>query len=224
MWYSVTVFVYYITASRWRKARWCGEWGNQVNIIYMYILIQETWDRACKTWSLYPVKTWDRACKTWSLYPVKICIQFNIFCDMFFMSHLVWLVGHYVSGFSVRLSIYLPIHLSVRPSHFTATTLRAAANPANATPFRQIIMYVLQCPHDVHVHLFCFDLDLHKLNLFLLRSCVATCPTSNCGCGTSLLRQELVKLGIYSDYSKKNWSGTPLIRRPPPPPSGGTFN
>ena len=40
------------------------------------------------------------------------------------------------------------------------------------------------------VHLFCFD--LHKFNLFLLRSCTATCPTSNCGCGTSLLWQELV--------------------------------
>ena len=34
-------------------------------------------------------------------------------------------------------------------------------------PFRQIIMYILQCPHDIHilVHLFCFD--LHK---FLLRT------------------------------------------------------
>ena len=39
-------------------------------------------------------------------------------------------------------------------------------------------MYILQCPHDIHVlvHLFCFD--LHK---FLLRSRAATCPTSNCG-------------------------------------------
>ena len=55
--------------------------------------------------------------------------------------------------------------------------------------FRQIIMYILQCPHDIHVlvHLFCFD-----LHTFLLRSRAATCPTSNCGRGTSLFRQELV--------------------------------
>ena len=43
----------------------------------------------------------------------------------------------------------------------------------------------MQCPHDIHVHLFCFD--FHK---FLLRSRAA--PTSNCGRGTSLFRQELV--------------------------------
>ena len=54
-------------------------------------------------------------------------------------------------------------------------------------PFQQIIMYILQCPHDIHVRLFCFD--LHK---FLLRSRTATCPTLNCGRGTSLFRQELV--------------------------------
>ena len=50
-------------------------------------------------------------------------------------------------------------------------------------------MYILQCPHDIHVlvHLLCFD--LHK---FLLRSRAETCPTSNCGRGISLFRQELV--------------------------------
>ena len=52
------------------------------------------------------------------------------------------------------------------------TTLPAVPN--NSMPFRQIIMYILQCPHDINVHLFCFD--LHKLNLFLLRSRAATCP------------------------------------------------
>ena len=48
--------------------------------------------------------------------------------------------------------------------------------PTICMPFRQIIMYILQCPHDIHVlvHLFCFD--LHK---FLLLSHAATCPTSN---------------------------------------------
>ena len=63
--------------------------------------------------------------------------------------------------------------------------------PTIYMPFRQIIMYILQCPHDIHVlvHLFCFD--RHK---FLLRSRAATCPTSNCGCGTSLFRQELFLL------------------------------
>ena len=59
--------------------------------------------------------------------------------------------------------------------------------PTIYMPFRQIIMYILQCPHDIHVHLFCFD--LHK---FLLCSRAATCPTPNCGRGTSLFRQELV--------------------------------
>ena len=33
---------------------------------------------------------------------------------------------------------------------------------------------------------------LTSINLFLLHSRAATCPTSNCGRGTSLLRQELV--------------------------------
>ena len=47
--------------------------------------------------------------------------------------------------------------------------------PTIYKPFRQIIRYILQCPHDVHVlvHLFCFD--LHKC---LLRSRASTCPTS----------------------------------------------
>ena len=56
---------------------------------------------------------------------------------------------------------------------------------------------ILQWPHDIHVHLFCFD--LHEFNLFLLRSCAATCPTSNCGRGTSLLRQEPVL--VYNSKS-----------------------
>ena len=30
-------------------------------------------------------------------------------------------------------------------------------HPTIYVPFRQIIMYILQCPHDIHVHLFCFD-------------------------------------------------------------------
>ena len=59
--------------------------------------------------------------------------------------------------------------------------------PTIYMPFWQIIMYILQCPHDIHVHLFCFD--LHK---FLLRSRAATFPTSNCGRRTSLFRQGLV--------------------------------
>ena len=65
-------------------------------------------------------------------------------------------------------------------------------HPTIYVPFWQIIMYILQCPHDIHVHLFCFD--LHK---FLLRSRTATCPTLNCGRGTSLLRQELVLCWKY---------------------------
>ena len=60
-------------------------------------------------------------------------------------------------------------------------------HPTIYMPFRQIIMYILQCPHDIYVHLFCFD--LHK---FLLRSHAATCLTLNCGRGTSIFRQELV--------------------------------
>ena len=72
------------------------------------------------------------------------------------------------------------------------TTLCAAPNKLNM-PFRQMIMYILQCPHDIHVHLFCFD--LHK---FMLRSRAATCPTSNCGRGTSLFWQELVYLSFIA--------------------------
>ena len=35
---------------------------------------------------------------------------------------------------------------------------------ANARPFQQIIMHVLQYPHDVDVHhLFCFDIDLYLI-------------------------------------------------------------
>ena len=64
-------------------------------------------------------------------------------------------------------------------------------HPTIYMPFRQIIMYVLQCPNDIHVHLCCFD-----LHTFLLRLRAATCPTWNCGRGTSLFRQELVFLHI----------------------------
>ena len=39
------------------------------------------------------------------------------------------------------------------------TTLRADA--AKAVPCPQILMYILQCPHDVDIHLlFYFDIDL----------------------------------------------------------------
>ena len=69
-------------------------------------------------------------------------------------------------------------------------------HPTIYMPFRQIIMYILQCPHNIHVHLFCFD--LHK---FLLRSRTATCPTLNCGRGTSLFRQELVM-----EYHCSTWA------------------
>ena len=70
------------------------------------------------------------------------------------------------------------------------TTLYAAPN--NLYAISSNYMYILQCPHDIHVHLFCFD--FHKFNLFLLRSRAATCPTSNCGRGTILFRQEFVYL------------------------------
>ena len=73
--------------------------------------------------------------------------------------------------------------------------------PTIDMPFRQIIMYILQCPHDIHVlvHLFCFD--LHK---FLLRSHAATCPTSNCGRETSLFRQEPVYFGVLGAFPLKS--------------------
>ena len=69
-------------------------------------------------------------------------------------------------------------------------------HPTIYMPFWQIVMYILQCPHDIHVHLFCYD--LHK---FLLRSRAVTCPTSNCGRGTSLFRQELV-------YTKRKYTNS----------------
>ena len=41
------------------------------------------------------------------------------------------------------------------------------ALPSNAMAFNKIIEHVLQCPHDVDVHLvFCFDRDLNIYNLF----------------------------------------------------------
>ena len=48
----------------------------------------------------------------------------------------------------------------LQQSSMKGTTLRAAPNKLYA--FRQMIMYILQCPHDMYVHLiFYFDLDLH---------------------------------------------------------------
>ena len=48
---------------------------------------------------------------------------------------------------------------SIRPSHFMGATV--CATPSKSYDFQQIIKHVLQCIHDVDVHLpFCFDLDL----------------------------------------------------------------
>ena len=91
------------------------------------------------------------------------------------------------------------ITFSYVDSHWWVTL--CVQRPAISMPFRQIIMYILQCPHDMLIHLFCFD--IHKFNLFLLRSHAATCPTSNCGCGTSLcaiLIKVEVKIKVLDIY------------------------
>ena len=52
----------------------------------------------------------------------------------------------------------------LRRSSLIGTIWRAS--PSNDMPFQQLIIYVLQCPHDVDVRfLFYIDLDLH-LNCF----------------------------------------------------------
>ena len=75
-------------------------------------------------------------------------------------------------------------------------TLRAASNKLYA----KLPCLYYNCPHAIHVHVHLFSFDLHKFNLFLFRSRAATCPTLNCGRGTSLLR-ELVYVG--SDTSPR---------------------
>ena len=75
-----------------------------------------------------------------------------------FMPSPIWQAGHYVSGWSVRLPFCLPM----------GTTLCAA--PSNSYDLLTNYYACMQCPHDVDVHLFCFDLDLH-FNFFS-RSCL----------------------------------------------------
>ena len=73
----------------------------------------------------------------------------------YFMSRPVWPAGHYVSGLSVRPSVFP----SVR--HVLGVPL-CVQRPAKTMPFQQIIMHALQSQHDLDVHLlFCVDLDLH---------------------------------------------------------------
>ena len=66
-------------------------------------------------------------------------------------------------------------------------------------------MYVLQCPHDVLLHLFYFDLDLLKFNLFLLCSCVATCAPQIAGAGHPCYDRNLffLKYEKQEKYLKK---------------------
>ena len=94
-------------------------------------------------------------------------------------------------------------------SSMMGTTLHAASRKSYAISTNYHVCIAMPTSHDVHVHIFCFDLDLHKFNLLLLRSCVATCPTSNWGCGTSLLRQELVLIKkIFNSDCFQIWRGT----------------
>ena len=60
--------------------------------------------------------------------------------------------------------------------------------PAKAMPFQQIIIYALQCQHDIDVHLlFCFDLDLHipSFRGRVLLGCSSSILTDgyHCACG-----------------------------------------
>ena len=67
----------------------------------------------------------------------------------------------------------------------------------------------MQCSHDIHVHLFCFD--FHK---FLLRSCAA--PTSNCrrGTGTDSDRSLFLALPAERQRSFSNDDSSVVRRRP----------
>ena len=59
-------------------------------------------------------------------------------------------------------------------------------------------------PYNLLLRLCLTRIDLHK---FLLRSHAATCPTSNCGCRTSLLQQELVCFLFLSPAAPKARDG-----------------
>ena len=82
----------------------------------------------------------------WAICPLAVRYLICMSCP-------VWPAELYVFGLSVRRFV----------SHNLRVPLCVQC-PANDIPFQQIIMHVLQCPHDVYVDahlLFCFDLDLH---------------------------------------------------------------
>ena len=93
----------------------------------------------------------------------------------------------------------IDLHLTCSQLRFSLMGTTLCATPNNLCAILTYYHVLLQCPHDIHVHLFCFD--LHK---FLLRSRAATCPTSNCGRGTSLFRQELVYICFKAPW--KFWN------------------
>ena len=102
---------------------------------------------------------------------VHLLLSFDLDLDL----HITCFQGH--------VKLWYTLSILTDGYHFALSAQKHYAILTNYL----IIMYryVLHCPHDVHVHLFCFD--LHKFNLFLLRLCAATCPTSNCRCRTSIM-------------------------------------
>ena len=81
-----------------------------------------------------------------------------------FMSRPVCYVPPGMTGGTLCFQVVCPSVLpSFRPSvHHVLGVPLCVQRPAKSMPFQQIIMHVLQCQHDLDVHLlFCVDLDLH---------------------------------------------------------------
>ena len=88
--------------------------------------------------------------------------------------------------------------------------------PTIYMPFRQIIMYILQCPHDIHVlvHLFCFD--LHK---FLLCEHVQQhAPPQIAGAGHPSSDRSLLLYAFFSFHISPWFQHFTSWCHPPPPP------
>ena len=182
---------------------------------YHACIAMPTWLRCAPPilfWSWPPYSLLTRSCFTWIFFVdphwwVPLCVQYpaKAMCMLFKQIIMHALQSQHDVDVHLLFCFDIDLHLTCSQLHVWLFFVDShwwvplcVQRPTIYMPFRQIIMYILQCPHDIHVHLFCFD--LHK---FLLRSCAATCPTSNCGCGTSLFRQELVFTFMYLQFCRK---------------------
>ena len=162
---------------------------------YHACIAMPTWSRCAPPilcWPWPPYNLLPRSCFTWMffVYPhwwVPLCMQCQAKAMHFKQIIMYALQCQHDVDVYLLFCFDIDLHLICSQVHVYLGFFRRFSLMGTTMPFRQIIMYILQCPHDIHVHLFCFD--LHK---FLLRSRIATCPTLNCGRRTSLLWQELV--------------------------------